>query len=273
MIFLPVQSVSALRISVTATATSLFSLMDTAGSINTSQKYYSDLGANAIIITPENGDVRWLVGGTPTTTTGTKISQGATLPFAGIDLSLLKLISVSGTVICTVQLYKSEPGEGLSLGGGGGGVGGLAPSGSTAVGNPVQVGGVYNSAYPTLTNGQAGSLQMDSSANTLVSLATQIAGENLNTDVLKVSQEGNFTRITTATTTVCKSGAGAVIGIRVEVATTGIVTVYDNTAASGTIVGIYPLGLPVGWHEILATVNTGVTVVTAAADRIVVITK
>lgn len=273
MIFLPIQSVTALRITVTGTATNLFSLMDTAGSINTSQKYYSDLGANAIIITPEDGDIRWLVNGTPTTTIGTKISQGATLPFAGIDLSLLKLIAISGSVVCTIQLYKSEPAEGLSLGGGGGGVGGLAPSGGPAVGNPVQFGGVYTSTAPTLDNGDINAVQLDSSANTLVSLGTKIAGENLVTDVLKVSQESSFNRITTATTTVCKSGAGAIIGIYVEVITTGIITVYDNTAASGTIVTIIPAGLPIGFNCIFATTNTGVTVVTAAADRVVVLTK
>lgn len=96
--------------------------MDTAGSLplNGSQKYYSGLGANAIIISPENGDIRWLVGGTPTSTIGTQISQGSTLPIAGIDLSQIKLIATGGSVTCNVQLYKSEPGEGLALGSGGG---------------------------------------------------------------------------------------------------------------------------------------------------------
>lgn len=187
MIFLPIQSVTALRITVTGTATNLFSLMDTAGSINTSQKYYSDLGANAIIITPEDGDIRWLVNGTPTTTIGTKISQGATLPFAGIDLSLLKLIAISGSVVCTIQLYKSEPAEGLSLGGGGGGVGGLAPSGGPAVGNPVLDGGVYNSVAPVLDSGDINALQIDQGANLMVTQATKIAGEDLTNDVMLVT--------------------------------------------------------------------------------------
>lgn len=48
------------------------------------------------------------------------------------------------------------------------GVGGLAAAGATAVGAPVQAGGVYNTSPATLTNGQAGALQLDAGQNLLV---------------------------------------------------------------------------------------------------------
>jgi hypothetical protein len=44
---------------------------------------------------------------------------------------------------------------------------GNTASGSTDVGNPVKVGGVYNTSLPTLTTGQRGDLQLDSSGRLL----------------------------------------------------------------------------------------------------------
>ncbi len=76
--------------------------------------------------------------------------------------------------------------------------------------------------------------------------------------------------ITTATTTAVKASGGA-IGtiINAGTATSGTVTIYDNTAASGKLIWagtltagqVLPLGIPCG---------TGITVVTAAADTITV---
>lgn len=45
-------------------------------------------------------------------------------------------------------------------------------AGATDSGNPVKVGGVYNSTPPTLTTGQRGDLQFDANANTKTTLAT-----------------------------------------------------------------------------------------------------
>jgi hypothetical protein len=45
---------------------------------------------------------------------------------------------------------------------------GNAASGSSDSGPPVKVGGVYNTALPTLTNGQRGDIQLDASARQLV---------------------------------------------------------------------------------------------------------
>jgi hypothetical protein len=64
---------------------------------------------------------------------------------------------------------------------------GGAPSGSTAVGNPTQVGGVYNSTAPNLSNGQVNVFQLDSQANELISQATLGAGEDLTNNVMATS--------------------------------------------------------------------------------------
>lgn len=76
--------------------------------------------------------------------------------------------------------------------------------------------------------------------------------------------------ITTSTTTSVKASAG-VVGtiINAGSATSGVITIYDNTAASGKTIWagtltagqVLPLGIPCG---------TGITVVTAAADTITV---
>ena len=77
-------------------------------------------------------------------------------------------------------------------------------------------------------------------------------------------------QITTATTTEVKSSAGYVgTLINAGSSTTGAITIYDATSATGTPVWsgtltagqVLPLGIPC---------NTGITVVTAAADTITV---
>lgn len=147
---------------------------------------------------------------------------------------------------------------------------GTAAADAAAVGNPVQVGGLYVSADPNLTSGDIYPLKHDSKGNLMVSKATLDAGENLTRNVMITSFSNASSRITTNTTTVCKSGAGSLVGIWVEVATTGIITVYDNTAASGTVLLTIPAALPVGEHVFPIACSLGITVVTAAADRIAV---
>ena len=70
-------------------------------------------------------------------------------------------------------------------------------------------------------------------------LGTTIAGEDIPSDVLKVEMRNNATYISTATTTVCKTGAGLLNTITVTGGTAGTIVVYDNTAASGTILASF----------------------------------
>ena len=66
----------------------------------------------------------------------------------------------------------------------------------------------YNATPTTRTEGQFGVLQADSLGNLKETLGTTIAGEDIPNDVTKVEFRNNLTYISTATTTVCKTGAG-----------------------------------------------------------------
>lgn len=80
----------------------------------------------------------------------------------------------------------------------------------------------------------------------------------------------NVTVISTATTTVIKALPGTIRDIRVIGGTLGNVTVYDNSAASGTV--LVPTVTPAAGQILLsdAAFTTGCTIVTAAATLIVV---
>jgi hypothetical protein len=71
--------------------------------------------------------------------------------------------------------------------------------------------------------------------------------------------------ITTAATTVVKSGAGKVAYLNILGGTLGAITVYDNTAASGTV--LVPTFTPTGTACLIleVTFSVGLTIVTAAA--------
>jgi hypothetical protein len=104
--------VASSRITVTNSAQQLFALMDSAGSTQNSESYYAQLNANALIITPEDGNIRCFSGANPTSTQGTLLSQGVTYTIPGVNLSDFRLIRTGGSnVACTVELYKSQPGE------------------------------------------------------------------------------------------------------------------------------------------------------------------
>lgn len=92
----------------------------------------------------------------------------------------------------------------------------------------------------------------------------------VNDAVVSPTYGHNDTPISTATTTTVKSGAGTLASIRVLGGTMGNVTVYDNTAASGTI--LVPAVTPAAGQILLSDVGfvTGLTIVTAAATILVV---
>ena len=113
MLFITPQNVTDAKVTVTSTATLLYGLMDTASSVSTSRKYYNDRFANALIINPEDGDIRYMINATPTATTGILVSSGSKEYLPGLaELDALKIIRVgSSDVACTVIPYRSEPGE------------------------------------------------------------------------------------------------------------------------------------------------------------------
>lgn len=109
---------------------------------------------------------------------------------------------------------------------------------------------------------------------TFARLIEKLGGEDIGRDLLKTIEDYPSTRITTAATTPCLAGSGSIGGFFVEAALTGTVTVYDHpSAASGTVKTILPIGTVAGFHKFPSAVSLGATVVTSAADRVVVFAK
>lgn len=106
-----------------------------------------------------------------------------------------------------------------------------------------------------------------------VNSLTKIAGEDITDDVMKVEQQFSPAHITTATTTVVKSGAGLLhrVGVNTPVAAATI-TVYDNTAGSGTVLAVITTPaspVPFSLDYDVKVVN-GLTLVTVGAQDITV---
>ncbi len=112
--------------------------------------------------------------------------------------------------------------------------------------------------------------QEDSNGYGMVTVGTKIAGEDLTNDVLKVNQVFNDTYISTATTTVVKTGAGLLHTIVVCGGTAGTVIIYDNTAGSGTILASFDSTNALATYTFDCSFATGLTIVTAAATKVVV---
>lgn len=110
----------------------------------------------------------------------------------------------------------------------------------------------------------------DGNGNEWTTLGTKVAGEDLTADVLKVEQRNNYTYIVTATTTVVKTGAGLLHTITVEGGTTGTIIVYDNTAASGTIIASFSTTNAMATYTFDVSFATGCTVVTSAATQLTI---
>lgn len=82
------------------------------------------------------------------------------------------------------------------------------------------------------------------------------------------------TPITTATTTLIKTGQGVFGGIEVFGGTTGTITVYDNTAASGKKLADFDTTNAISpTYMQQAGFSRGLTVVTSAATKINVLWK
>lgn len=95
--------------------------------------------------------------------------------------------------------------------------------------------------------------------------------------VAKVEQRGTYQNITTATTTVVKSGPGFLYGLLIGTpAASATITIYDNTAGSGTKIttitmpaallssGPIPVPINVAFSTGLTIVTTGTTEVTVS---------
>lgn len=82
--------------------------------------------------------------------------------------------------------------------------------------------------------------------------------------------KGNSAYISTATTTEVKTGAGVLHTIVVTETAAGTITVYDNTAASGTILAVLKASIGENTFTFDITFSTGLTIVTAGASKLTV---
>lgn len=145
---------------------------------------------------------------------------------------------------------------------------GGSSSGSAVAGNPLRVAAVYKATPVTRTDGQQSDLVTDAVENLLINMSSRLDPVN---DAVTAWAGGNsYVVISTAATTTIKSGSGVVRQVRVLGGTLGNVTVYDNTAGSGT--AIVPTVTPAGPTILAEDVGfvTGLTIVTAAATLILV---
>ena len=105
---IPLRISTDVNITVTTTATKLYDLMDTASTLENAQTYYDQAGANAVMISVESGDIRYLIGTDPTANDGILIYTGTTWYLPGIELNQLRLIAFDDTTKVTVVPYLSE---------------------------------------------------------------------------------------------------------------------------------------------------------------------
>jgi hypothetical protein len=113
------RSIDDLLISVTDTATLLYSLVDTASSAQNSKAYYGnerspgDGVANVVSLRPEDGDIRVISGATPTATKGFLIKAGTRYFYHG-ELQNLKLVRTgSHNVSVGINFWRGERGESI----------------------------------------------------------------------------------------------------------------------------------------------------------------
>ncbi len=132
--------------------------------------------------------------------------------------------------------------------------------------------GVANAAVQTWTEGNLVAESMDLSGNQRMTLGTLLAGENLATNRLNNEPIYSYNNMTTQTTATVKSGAGTLHGVIFNTPlANGVVTIYDNTAGSGTTIGTitFPATLLSDVQDSLYDVSfgTGLTLVTSGATQ------
>lgn len=130
--------------------------------------------------------------------------------------------------------------------------------------------GIASAAAPTWTEGNQVLESMDLSGNQRQTLGTLITGENQTTNRLNNEPIYSYVLITTATTTVVKSGAGTLHTINLTGGTAGTITVYDNTAGSGTQILLTTSSNNPICYLLDASFSTGCTIVTSAATNLTV---
>ncbi len=79
-----------------------------------------------------------------------------------------------------------------------------------------------------------------------------------------------YQNINTATTTTLKTGRGKLHTITLGLTAAGAITVYDNTAGSGTIIALLKSSIAEQTFIFDVSFTTGLTIVTAAASDLTI---
>lgn len=125
-------------------------------------------------------------------------------------------------------------------------------------------------ASSTSTDGDYANLKSDSLGALYGREVYAPTAEDNTVGCFKVEERFSYANITTATTTTVKSGAGFVHAITVNTTAAGAITIYDNTAGSGTKIGTLKASVAEQTFILNVTFGTGLTIVTAAASDITV---
>lgn len=83
-------------------------------------------------------------------------------------------------------------------------------------------------------------------------------------------RDEKLVNIASATTTTVKSGSGYLNRIVINTTAAGTITIYDNTAASGTKIATIAASAAQGTYTYQGRFAIGLTIVTAAASDITV---
>lgn len=128
--------------------------------------------------------------------------------------------------------------------------------------------GVYETSPETLANNQAAAVGVDVNRNVKVREQYAPGYEDNVANVAKVEERFTNAYISTTTTTTVKSGAGFLHAITVGTTAAGAITIYDNTAGSGTIIGVLKSSVSEQTFFFDVSFSTGLTIVTAASSLI-----
>ena len=102
--------------------------------------------------------------------------------------------------------------------------------------------------------------------------ATGVATLVAATAPLPTGSSALYNNITTATTTVVKSGPGILYAIMINLTAAGTITIFDNTSASGNKIGTIKASMPEGMYNYTGlNFTTGLTIVTGAASDVTII--
>lgn len=248
------QSAAGSKIAVTNTATNIFDLINTAQTTALANAGFSS-GVNAIIIQPEDGDVRILFNGTPTSANGFLIPSGAIATLCNVPLKAMKLIRTGGSnVTCSIQIGKSDLSESSAI----------IPSGGSAITSIVPGTGATNlgkAEDAAHTSGDTGVQLLAVRKDT----AAALAGTDGDYAPLEVDANGKLhvnTGLTVDTSTLALETGGNLATVATNTgAIKTAVEILDN-AISGSEMQVDVVGsLPAGTNAIgKLAANSGVDI-------------